>query len=195
MLNFIRGFNGIDLVFLLCAVVGFVVLTIRMVLMVFGFGDHDGDVGHGDVGHDGHIGGDADATFNLLSIHGLTAFFLMFGLVGLALHREARTSGAVAALGGGVAGTMMMFVVAYLTSWMLKLQSSGNEDINNAVGEEGTVYLTIPSDGSGQAQVAIQNRLRVVNAVSRDKQLIPTGERVKVVEVVGGNTLVVEKIR
>ena len=48
--------------------------------------------------------------------------------------------------------------------------------------------------GTGKARVAIQERIKVVDAVSADKKAIKTGSRVKVVDVVGGSTVVVEKI-
>lgn len=195
MFGFISGFTGVDLVFLICAFVGGVILFLRLVLMAFGFGHDDIGIHDGDIGHDHHVGGDSDTSFQLVSLHGLTAFFLMFGLVGLTLHREAQTNVVLAIFGGGVAGMMMMFIVAYIASWMMKLQSSGNIDVRTAVGEEGTVYLSIPSEGAGQAQISVQNRLRVMDAISKDKQPIPTGERVKVIEVVGGHTLVVERVR
>jgi membrane-bound ClpP family serine protease len=77
---------------------------------------------------------------------------------------------------------------------MKNLQSSGTIDVQNAVGQEGTVYLTIPADGTGKAQVTVQDRLKVYEAVSEYGEEIPSGERIKVVKVVSGNILVVEKM-
>jgi membrane protein implicated in regulation of membrane protease activity len=41
--------------------------------------------------------------------------------------------------------------------------------------------------------VAFQGRVMMYEAVSTDKKMIKTGEQVVVIDIVGGNTLVVEK--
>ena len=58
-----------------------------------------------------------------------------------------------------------------------------------AVGSEGSVYLTIGKDG-GRVQINFANRLREFEAVSADGSTIPTGTPIRV-QSVTGNTLVV----
>jgi len=77
---------------------------------------------------------------------------------------------------------------------MKRLQSEGTLDIRNAIGQTGSVYLTIPANGSGQVQVTVQGSLRIFNAVSQDKNKISTGAGVRVTDITADNTLVVEQI-
>jgi membrane protein implicated in regulation of membrane protease activity len=77
---------------------------------------------------------------------------------------------------------------------MRRMQSDGTLRISNAIGEEGTVYLTIPDNGTGQVQVAVQGGLKIFNAVSANHQRIPTGASIRVVKIVSGNMLMVEQV-
>lgn len=195
MLEFYNRLNGLEQVYFCAAALGGLFFLLRMLASMFGHGDH-GDV---DVTVDAsdpslHHVGDSDGSFKLVSVQGLVGFFLMFGLVGLALSRESHVAPGWSVVGAFVAGGLMMVLVAWIAAEMRNLQSSGNVDMKNAVGQQGSVYLSIPADGSGQAQVAVQGRMRIYDAVSKEKTPIKTGERIEVVEVVSGNILVVRKI-
>ena len=67
-------------------------------------------------------------------------------------------------------------------------------DLKNAIGQEATVYLNIPAEGTGKVQVEVQERLMVLEAVSAEKTDLKTDDKVKVVGIVGGRTLSVKKI-
>jgi membrane-bound ClpP family serine protease len=149
----------------------------------------DADLTGGDAGHP-----DADASFKLLSFQGLTAFFMMFGLVGLALLNQSKVGEGLAILGALIAGMITVWVVSKIFSVARRFQSSGTIDNTKAIGEEGTVYLNIPAEGTGKVQVVVQNHLRIFDAVSDLKEEIKTGERVMVTRVVSGNVMVVQKI-
>lgn len=178
--------------FLACAIIGGVVFLVRMVLMFVGVG------GEGDL--DGLGGTDApdtdhasDESFRFLSIQSMSSFFLMFGLVGLSILRN---GGAVwLAFAGAIgSGGITVWLVSLLFTGMKRLQSDGTLRINNAIGQEGTVYLTIPAEGSGQVQVPVQGALRMFEARSAKKIELRTGERIRVVEVTAGNILLVEQV-
>jgi hypothetical protein len=62
------------------------------------------------------------------------------------------------------------------------------------VGQEGSVYLTIPEKDVGKVQLTVQGRLSVMDARATDGAALPTGTRVKVVRVVDGNILEVAAI-
>ncbi len=62
-----------------------------------------------------------------------------------------------------------------------------------AIGEQGTVYLTIRAKGTGKVQVAMHGRPREFEAVAKDGAEIKTGERIRVLEV-NDSVLVVEKM-
>jgi membrane protein implicated in regulation of membrane protease activity len=202
MSEYIHGLSSFELVFLTCAAVGGVMLLCRLLLLVLGIGGHDtADAGpdlavdHGGDFHvDGHHHESADAGFKLFTIHGLTAFLLMFGLVGLALSRQT-SWGLLAALAGAlVAGMATMWIIARIFAALFRMQSSGTLRLENAMGCEGTVYLTIPAGGTGRVQVTVQEHLREFDATAQDRAEIRTGEPVRVVWT-QGDTLVVERIQ
>ncbi len=189
MTSLITSFSGAERVFFLTAFAGgltFVVMTI----MMFVGGGVDGD-GQG-MDADG-LSGDADASFKALSLNGLAAFFMMFGLVSLAATREFGQSTATAALFGAVAGVAAVWTLKTLFSFFLGLEEDGNLKIDNAVGCMGTVYLGLPVEGAGQVELTVQGRLRVLDAVSVDAEAIETGSRVEVVAVENGNRLRVKR--
>ena len=198
----LEGWGAMETFFLICALVGGSLFAFRLVLMFVGGGDtdFDADVGDVDVGDmdldvDTEID-DAgpDLSFRFLSFQGLTAFFAMFGLVGLAMMRQSQQDelrSLAAALAGGA---ITVWIMKFLFKKASVLQSSGNIRMQNAVGAEGDVYLNIPADGIGKARVRIQDHLKIWDARTEDGHDIKTGERVRVSRVVDGNILVVQKI-
>src|SRR5690606_32355622 len=97
-------------------------------------------------------------------------------------------------IGGVAAGAVTVGVIGLIFSQMKRLHTEGTIDIRNTIGNEGNVYLTIPKNGTGQVQVIVQGSLKIFDASSKSKTAIATGEKVRVVDVSGGNTLIVEKI-
>jgi membrane protein implicated in regulation of membrane protease activity len=187
-------------VYIACASIGGALFLVRMLLMFLGgeFGGSDGADGvdgAGDV-HDVHHGGmqDSDVGFKVLSLQGVTAFFMMFGLVGLAILKGTSTSAPwnLLSIGGGTAaGLGTVWVIAKLFMMMKSLQYAETLNMEDASGQEGTVYLTIPAEGTGKIQVMVRGSIGVYDAVSEGDKEIKTGERVMVVRVVSDNVLVV----
>ncbi len=198
MTAFFESLNGIQKTFLLCAVLGSTLFLIRTILFFIG-GDTDTEV-DGDIDFDGNVDAsglehlDSAASFHIFSLHGITGFFMMFGLVGLAMSKQSNLRPAISVGGGLIAGVFTMWLVAKIFISMKRLQSDGTLDLKNAVGQDGTVYLNIPADGIGKVQVVVQERLKVFNAVSGKKEKIKTGESIKVIKVINGNIFVVEKV-
>jgi len=202
MIAFLEQFEGLEKLFMVCAVAGGVLFAVRLVLQFLG-GDTGGhhdisspvDVGgtdiHGDTAADGS---DAYLSFKLLSFQGLTAFFMMFGLVGLAMMRQTDGQEILSLVVALAAGLVTVWFIGLIFRKAGGLQSSGNIDVRNAIGHEGEVYLSIPGAGIGKTKITIQDRLRIYEAVSKDKTEIKTGQRVRVVEVTPQDVLVVEKI-
>ncbi len=188
--------SGLEMLFVGCAILGGVLFFIRLVLMVIG-GDAEAG-GYVDAAGDVDAGaGSSDTSFQILSLQGLTGFFMMFGLIGLAVIRAMSKGAAgniVSIAAGLVAGLFAVWVITKLFSMMKDLQSSGTLDLANAVGQEGSVYLTISAEGRGKVQIAIQGRLQEFEAVSEQKVDIKTGERIRVLKVVSGNVMSVEKV-
>ena len=173
------------------AVVGGVLFLVRLILFFIGAGDQDlSDV---NLGADSIDPGVQDAGFQYISLQGVAGFFMMFGLVGLAML-SSNVNGWISLAGAIVAGMVTLLLVGLIFQTMRRMQSDGTLRIANAVGAEGTVYLTIPEHGTGQVQVTVQGGLKIFNAVSADHQRLPTGTSIRVVAIVSGNILKVEQV-
>jgi len=184
------GYNGMEIFFLACAVIGGFFVLARTVLQFAG-GGADADIDDG-TGIDAHHA-DSDIGFKLLSLHGLTSFLMMFGLVGVAFYRQSR-AGLLASLAGAtIAGLATVWMIGKLFQFAGRMQSSGTLSTTAAVGSTGTVYLTIPEGGTGRVSISFQNRLREFDAMEKDGGVLATGTAVRVVDV-NSNILVVEAI-
>jgi hypothetical protein len=186
------GLTWIEIIYWASTIIGGTLFILRVVMMFLG-----GSAGDDALDSAIDSGGDpieADVSFKLMSIQGLTSFFMMFGLVGLALLK-AGLAVFITVLGGMVAGLVTVAITGLIFSQMKRLQSEGTINIQNTIGTEGNVYLTIPKNGTGQVQIIAQGSLKIFNAVSSSKSMIPTGDKVQVVGIASGNTLIVEKAK
>ena len=157
------------------------VLALQLLLLAVGVGG-DFDFGVDDTGLSGTI-----------SLRGLTAFFFVFGWVGV-LMADANAPLAASVGGAAVAGTLAMVGVGILWRRFSSLESDGSLDYSTAVGSVGRVYLTVPDDRSpaGKIEVMVQGRLRQVAAVAeRGSGAVPPGERVEVVGTINPTTVLV----
>ena len=177
-------------IYLVSAIAGCTIVLLQVVMQVMGLdAEADGvDGADADFDPDGH----GNAFFGFLSFKALCAFLGVFGLVGLIQLKGGNSFGLRVgiAFASGMAGVV-------LVGWMMRslagLQSSGNVNPNNAVGQTATVYLRIPENGGmGKVTVEIQGRSVEFDARS-DGTAIDTGARVTVVSV-DGETLNVKAI-
>ncbi len=189
-----KNFNSVEIFYAISAILGGVLFLIRTLLSLFaGDMDADTDVDFAmhDIDMDGVMDGDfgdhnvshvGEANFQLFSLQGITGFFMIFGLIGLALSK-AGVNDLLTALAGLVAGGITMVAVAGIYWYMRSLQSDGTMVMETAIGKTGTVYLTIPETGSGQVSVVVQGGIKQFDAVSAKHVRISTGEKVRVVKL------------
>ena len=87
----------------------------------------------------------------------------------------------------------MFYLGAVALRAIKRLRADGTARIDRAVGTTGTVYLRVPSAraGAGKVHLALQNRTVEYRAVTAGDEL-PTGKPIKVVAVVGADTVEVE---
>jgi membrane protein implicated in regulation of membrane protease activity len=201
--NIMSELSWIEIIYWGATIIGGTLFILRTILLLVGGGLDTHELDHPMetdllIGQDAHIDThstethpDSDFSFRLLSMQGLTAFFMMFGLVGLALVK-ANLATPLTILGGGAAGLFAVWLISLLFAQMKRLQSSGTIDIHNAVGQSGSVYLPIPAKGTGQVQVTVQGALKIMDAVSQNGQTIKTGEAIQVTGVLDSKTLIVE---
>jgi membrane protein implicated in regulation of membrane protease activity len=87
----------------------------------------------------------------------------------------------------------------YGVHWLVRTMGSLGEDrtlrVQQAVGQEATVYVPIPARGrsAGKVQVCVQRRLVEFEAITPSEQPLATGTKVRVVGV-QGNVLTVEPV-
>lgn len=187
-----------ETVFLVCAVLGGIILLCQLVMTLAGIGgDHDvtGDH-HVDFGAGHHAGDDhsqdhgATWYFHVLSFRSICAALTFFGLAGLAAGASPAFSGMSFPI-GLAAGFVAMIVVGWMMSLLSKLQAEGNVRIERAVGAQATVYLSIPpaGQGAGKVTVNVQNRTMEYRAITQHHELLDTGAPVIVVGIAGPDTL------
>ncbi len=204
----------LEIIFLICAVVGGTVLVLQFFLLLIGIGGdavdvdvpHDiggGDVGgdfDGDMAHDVDHGGDADHhvgsswLFGVISFRTIIAAMAFFGLGGLGAEAAGmEASGQM--LVGVVAGLAAMYAVYSMVLGIGKLKAEGTPRIERTVGQHATVYTTIPAEksGSGKIQINLQNRTMEYLALTLGSALSP-GAKVVVTDVVTSDTVHVEPV-
>ncbi|HEX2979465.1 MAG TPA: hypothetical protein VHO48_04310 [Anaerolineaceae bacterium] len=185
---------GLNTIYMICAIAGGTVLVLRFILMLVGgtLGDAADSADTSiDFDHDGVIDGHAgNGGINLLSLQSIAGFFTIFGLVGMGLLQIHATE-ILSLVGALAAGALTAWVTGLIFLNMRRLQSEGTLVIQNAVGQIGTVYLTIPENGTGVVSVAVQGALRSLDAVAEHGHTIPTGKIVRVVDITAGKILVV----
>jgi hypothetical protein len=155
-------------------------------------GDGSVDVGADvETGESGHLG----TGMNLLTFRNFINFLIGFGWTAILLKDSIPSTG-LRMLIAILVGVVLVAIVMLLFKWLTDMQQSGNINVfKSAVDCEGTVYLTIPGEraGEGKVQITINNAVREYAAVT-DGPTLKTGQRIRVVEVVSANTLLVEEI-
>jgi hypothetical protein len=161
--------------------------------------DSPSDIADGSV----DVGGGPDASeavhpstgMNLLTFRNFINFLIGFGWTAILL-KDSVPGTALRMLIAIVVGVALVAVVMLLFKWLTDMQQSGNINVyKSATDCEGTVYLTIPGEraGEGKVQITINNAVREYAAVT-DGPTLKTGQRIRVVEAISANTLLVEEI-
>ncbi len=183
MLEWYNGLEGVDITFFYSALIGGIIFLIKFIIMLLGA---DGDV---DFDFDGD---DAEGGVLWISTFSLAAFFMMFGLGGLTASLQFGLGAAIAVSVAIFCGLAMIVALKMIMKNVMKLHSSGNVNLENAVGVEGAVYLRIPATGQGKVQLTIQGTQKVMDATSETGEEISTGDFIVVTGVVN-NVLKVKK--
>lgn len=136
-------------------------------------------------------GGNAAEGLKLLSIRAIVAFFVGFGWAGVLYLRNGGPV-LIALAFAIVAGVVFMSVIFLVMRFLMSLRADGTMDYWNAVGQTGTVYVTIPPNhsGQGQVEVMIQGRLTTAHAVTEHSEPLSPQTPV-IVQSVEGKTLLV----
>lgn len=187
-----NGLSDTMRVFWICGGVSTLIFLIQFAMTFIGIGDTDADFdfsgGEGDTM-------DFGGMMSLFSVRNIVNFFMGFGWGGVCIGQYTDNK-LFLYLGATIIGLIFVAIFFYLIKQLLKLESSGNIDMNDCVGKVCNVYLRIPAarSGKGKVQMSINGTIIEWDAITDDKDIISTGSQVKVIEVTGGSTLLVERV-
>lgn len=172
-------------------------LIIQLMLMFAGMsfgGDADGDADVNSCDSPANEAGSYgnSGVFKIFTIRGIVAFFALGGWAGLA------------ALSAGIptlwsiqiallAGVAAMIIAFFAIRFALRMQDSGNLDLNNALSKRAEVYITIPPlrSNTGKVTMVLQERFVELDAVTDSEQALSPKTKVAVVGVTDKGCLVV----
>ena len=178
VVKYATSLTGLPFVYGICALVGGGLFLIIMALMFIGI-EFDLDALTDGSGH--------------VSLHGISGFFTLFGLVGLYLDSQG-FGVLVSSMGGIGAGGVMFLAVSRIIMAMRNLESSGNITVDQTVGAKGSVYAEILPGESGAVTIFIDERERRYDAVTDEPAGLKTGDLIEVKEVISGSLLKVTKL-
>lgn len=140
------------------------------------------------------IGWDAGGG-GIFSVKPLTGFLLGFGWAGGLASVSGLGIFAATAVAMASGLTVMGLVVGVLRL-ILGMRSDGTARISDTLHESGTVYVTLPPSrrAGGQVTVHFRGRQETFQALNTSDRPIPSGERVRVVEVLDSQTVLVEPL-
>ncbi|MCL2226915.1 MAG: hypothetical protein FWB97_04730 [Oscillospiraceae bacterium] len=176
-----------------------VVMLLQLLLMIFGFGFGlpDSDVGADSPDSPANAAGSYGnaSIFRVFTVRGIVAFFALGGWAGLAaLSAGIPTlwSIQIALLAGAAALMLASFVIRLA----LRMQDSGNLNINNALSQPGEVYITIPPSRTkaGKVMLLLQERFVELDAVTDNETALSPKTKVEVIGVIDNDCLLVRPI-
>lgn len=172
----------------------FVIQTIMTFLGADNGTDFDIDAGgHTDI--DMGSSDEPGTGMGLLTFRNFVNFFLGFGWTAVLLNEGVESTSVLLVI-STLVGIGLVALVMLLFKWLSTMQQSGNIDVfKSAVNCQGTVYLTVPGhrEGEGKVQITINESVREYQALT-DGDTLKTGTRVRVVEVISANSLLVEEL-
>ncbi len=197
MEDFINSYSSFDPALKFYWVVAFgasLIFAVQMILTFIGIGDTDADSG-ADVPLDGNGDTlDTGGAIQLFSVRNVVNFLLGVGWGGVCFWNMFDNHHLVTIV-AFICG--LAFVVAFLFMFkmVMKLQKSGNFQIQECVGMTCSVYLRIPAhrSGSGKVQISYHGSVLELDALT-DGELLPTGSKVKILEVIDSHSLLVEAL-
>lgn len=190
MMDLFYSLDGIQQMFWGCAIIGSVVFVVQFVLTFIGLDSTDVDI-NADLGDGDTLG--VGGPLSLFTIKNLIAFVVGFGWGGVCLNGvfQSKILLTFAAFIVGVAFVMLFAIIYKQTK---RLESDGTFQINDCVGVIADVYLRIPANksGKGKVQVSINGSVHELEAMTNDDD-IASGMKVKITEIIGNDTVLVEK--
>ena len=178
------------------------VFLIQMVLTFIGIGDADSDI---DFGGDADFGGDSDfsdgdtldtgGAMQLFTIRNFVNFLLGLGWGGVCLY-SLIPNPIMLAIAAILVGALFVYIFLIIYKQLFKLERNGAYHIEDCVGQTVDVYLTIPANRAamGKVQVSFNGSVQELSALTDSEEPIRSGSKVRVLELIDGGTVLVEKL-
>lgn len=126
---------------------------------------------------------DTDASFHLMTIESISAFFMCTGWTGWVsfsiLHYELK----VAVIISIITGICGMVLFAWLLSLTKKMEQINTYDLNSLVDKTGKAYMHFEPKGNGKIQIEFNSKLDIIDAVSLSDDRIEAFSQIKVIKV------------
>lgn len=171
-----------------CAIVASLIFIVQMVLTLIGMDSSDVD-----VDFDGANTMDLGGGLNLFTIKNFIGFLVGFGWAGVCFY-DAIPNVILLLLVAFVVGCLFVGIFVVIYKQTKKLEHNGAFKIDDVMGTTVSVYLRIPANGTGKGKVQVSQNGSVheLDAFT-DGEEIPSGAKVKIVEVIDNETVKVEK--
>ena len=183
-------------VYWVIALITSLVFLIQMVLTFIGIGDADADT---DFGGDTDISDgstlDAGGAMQLFTMRNIINFLLGLGWGGVCLY-SVIPNAVVLSIAAILVGVAFVYVFILIYRQMRRFEKNGAFNIKECVGHTVDVYLTIPAkrSGSGKVQVSFYGSVQELAALTDSDSPIRSGAKVRIIEIVDGGTVLVEKV-
>lgn len=185
------GYETMLQVFWILALASSLIFIIQAVMLFIGFdAETDADLGADSAGEAFDAAG-----FHLVSVKTVICFILGFGWTGVLFWDTITNRFWLGMLAAGV-GIIFMLLIAWLLSLVMKLDRDNTFQLKQTIGLTADVYLRIPANKTetGKITVSVNGSMHELNAMTESFELIPTGSRVRIIDVFDGNTVLVEKL-
>lgn len=173
-----------------CAIVSSFVFLVQAILTLLGMdGDSDFDLDASASSDTMDLGGG----LSLFSVRSFVNFFVGFGWAGIGFYNLIPQPWLLYVI-AAVIGCFFVWLYFFIRRQTMRLQSDGSINVKKCIGSHCDVYLRIPAEnsGTGKVQISINGSIHEYSAVTKGA-LLPSGSRVRVVDVMDNDVFVVEK--
>jgi hypothetical protein len=183
MIGYWKHIDSFEKAFWFIAVLASTVLLMQLLFTFLGL-DH---------GHDTDASHPGDGQFHIFTVRNFTAFFSLFGWVGLASIHAHRAPAVTLTL-AFIAGAVAMAIVAGIFYAISRMTEDATFKIEDVVGAQAKVYLPVPESRKGAGKISVTHgSLRELDAVT-DGEALPTGTLVRIKAVLDTSILLVERL-
>ena len=173
----------VETVYWYCGIIGTLIFLLKVALPV--------DTGS-EITSDFTSIADTDASFHLLTIEGISAFFMTFGWMGwiafTQMHFELKISMIIALF----SGILAFLLFAWLLSLAKKMEHSPSYDLTTLKDKIGKTYVHFEPKGQGKIQIEFNEKLSILDAVNNSEEVLEAFSQIKVVKV-ENNVIYIEK--